>query len=775
MSTETETPRLWPEDHPVLLPLLPLVRCAWADGVLSPDEIRAFREHVQRQDWLSDEARAALVHWLDPDDPPEPAELAALGSRIRAAVAPDEAEPPPCLADLGLAFGRAEADEDLWSEEARRHLRALEEELGVVGAEAVRSALDVPPPGRPQRSEATPFEPAALHAYLESDRSELRSEILEALADPVLRIPHGTPSPEYRERVLDAVKELADRGWGGIAYPEEFGGMGDPGGAVAAFETLAYGDLSVLVKYGVQFGLFGGSIFQLGTGRHHRAYLRRVATLELPGCYAMTEGDHGSNVRELETVATHDPETDELVVTTPHEGAGKDWIGNAARHGRLATVFARLVVAGEDHGVHAILVPIRDGKGKALPGVRIEDRGLKEGLNGVDNGRLWFDGVRVPRANLLDRFAHIDDDGAYHSPIPSEGRRFFTMLGTLVGGRVSIAAASVSASKTALTIAVRYGDERRQFGPTGAHEVPVLDYLVHQRLLLPRLATTFGLHFAIRDLQRRFHANATAGEGGETDESVEVRAAGLKAYASWHAVDTIQKCREACGGRGYLAENRFGRLLTDTDVFTTFEGANPVLMQLVAKGLLSRFKDEMGDLRLWGAVRWLAERAQTNVTELNPVVTRRTDSDHLRDPDFHAAAFEYREERLVRSLAQRLKARIDDGMDSFHALNECQDHAVAAAHAHVERLILEAFRDGVARAPSPGLSEALASLATLWALSRMEADRGWFLETGYVEGGKARALRAEVNALCGEVRETARFLVDGFGIPDEVLAAPAGV
>ena len=57
--------------------------------------------------------------------------------------------------------------------------------------------------------------------------------------------------------------------------------------------------------------------------------------------------------------------------------------------------------------------------------------------------------------------------------------------------------------------------------------------------------------------------------------------------ATWHATATIQACREACGGAGYLAENRLTTLKADTDVFTTFEGDNTVLLQLVAKGLLT--------------------------------------------------------------------------------------------------------------------------------------------------------------------------------------------
>jgi acyl-CoA oxidase len=134
----------------------------------------------------------------------------------------------------------------------------------------------------------------------------------------------------------------------------------------------------------------------------------------------------------------------------------------------------------------------------------------------------------------------------------------------------------------------------------------------------------------------------------------------------------------------------------------------------------------------------------------------------------------YREQRLLASAGRRLRALISDGLDSFVAMNRVQDHLLALAEAHVERRIHEEFEQAVARAPSPAASESLASLAELWALARLEADRGWFLESGYFEPPKARAIRAEVNALCAEVAEHATALVAAFGIPDAVLSAPAG-
>ncbi|MBT8402696.1 MAG: acyl-CoA dehydrogenase family protein, partial [Gemmatimonadetes bacterium] len=749
----------WPEDHPGLLPVLPLVHVAWSDGILTSGERRVFRELILESPALDDADRAALEPWLDPDTPPSPTAVWSLRERIQALAGPEGAD-SVSLTELGYHIARPSGGHRPWRDPDARHaLASAEAALGVLGREAVLRVLasEAPPASKPPAGAL--FDVAGMAAYLAHPDAELRARVVALLQDPEFVIETEIDRPTHRARVLSAVRRLAEEGLGSLAYPEAYGGGSSPASAIAAFETLAFGDLSIVVKYGVQFGLFGGSIAQLGTEPHHRRYLPEIGTLALPGCYAMTEIGHGSNVRDLETRATWDPSARGFRIVTPHEKAGKEWIGNAALHGRMATVFAQLEVAGEDHGVHAFVVPIRDEKGRVVRGVRIEDNGPKVGLNGVDNGRIWFDDVVVPREALLDRFASVDEDGEYHSPIPSAGRRFFTMLGTLVAGRISIAAASVSVAKTALAVGVPYSARRRQFGPEGEAEVPVLTYTTQQRLLLPRLAATYAHHFAARALAERYE-RVLAGEGDETaSRELEAQAAGLKALASWHAMDTLQAVRESMGGRGFHADNRLGRLRDDTDIFTTFEGANAVLLQLVAKSLLVRFREEMGDLRFWDAVRWVAERAQTRVTELNPVVVRRHDEEHLRDPDFHLAAFQYREERLLASAARRLKGRLDAGMGSFAAMNEVQDHLVALARAHTECLLLDAILEGVKRAPTPGISETLRTLACLFALERLEADRAWFLEAGYFEGPKSEAIRAQVNRLCRDVAEQAEFLV----------------
>ena len=787
------------EDRP-LLAFLPMIYVAWADGELTPGEIDAISRLARDRGGLEEPAQERLACWLDPDNPPPPRQLQAMVRLIRRAAADMDESRRAGLARLGMVLARQGGESP--GAAVEEAVEELEAALGVVGPEASAEILtaDRPRPKRPVSEPEPPFPVAELTALLDrphgEDREAVRALLAEADFAPLL--PPVT-TEEYRDRVLEWLQGLAERGLGALSFPPETGGGGDLGRFIAAFETLGHGDLSLVVKYGVQFGLFGGSILQLGTEHHHERYLGDVGSGKLLGCFAMSETGHGSNVRDIETTARYDADSGELVVNTPHELARKDWIGNAARDGRMATVFAQLLVpvpeetalddAGtggdeeadgdaaeeawipegyENHGVHAVLVPIRGDDGEALPGIGIEDCGHKEGLNGVDNGRLTFDQVRVPRENLLDRFGGINGDGLYESPIPGSAKRFFTMLGTLVGGRISVAAAAVSAAKSGLAVAVRYGAHRRQFGPAGEAEVQILDYQAHQRRLLPRLAAVYAHHFAVRWMAERF-----VQRGEEDSREVETLAAGIKALATWQTVDTLQTCREACGGQGYLSVNRFGRLKNDTDIFTTFEGDNTVLLQLVARGRLTEYKQQFGDARVFNLLNMVLQRAATNLTEKNPVITRRTGSEHLRDPDFLHAAFEYREETLLIGVARRLKRRLDSGMDSFQAFNECQDHLLALSRGFVERVVLERFRAAVAELPDgtdPDLAEALGKLLALWGLWRLEADVGWFMENHYVEPPKAAAIRDEVLALCAELRPLAVPLVDGFGVPRQWLA-----
>jgi acyl-CoA oxidase len=758
--------------EPRLAAYLPLVYVAWADGDLEPAEIADIRVRLADGPELPAPSRALLCAWLDPAAAPSAGELATLLASLQWAGQELPVAKGRSLAALGAEL--AERRGALIHPGEREALVAAEAALGVDGTEAARGLVGTARKPPEAALAAAPLDVAGLAVFLDGVERSTRERVRRLLAAPEFAYRSELDRETYRAQVLAWCRRLAAEGIGPLGLPREHGGGGDPAAFLAAFETLAHHDLSLLVKLGVQFGLFAGSIHQLGTERHHAAWLPAAARLDLAGAFAMTETGHGSNVADLETTARYEPEGGTFEIHTPHAGARKDYIGGAARDARLAVVFAQLETGGARHGVHAFVVPLRDPGGSVLPGVHIEDCGEKLGLNGVDNGRIAFDHVRVPREALLDRFATVAEDGSYASPIASPGKRFFTMLGTLVGGRVSVALASLSAAKSALCIAVRYGERRRQFGTPGAAETLLLDYPAHQRRLLPRLATTYALHFALRDLAARY-VEAISGQGDDEDRrSVEGLAAGLKAVATWHATDTIQACREACGGQGYLSVNRFAALKADSDVFTTFEGDNTVLLQLVAKGLLSAYRKQFGDLGFVDLMRFVAARAGTAVRELNPIVSRMTAPEHLRDPEFHLGALRWREEHLLETVARRLRKRLGAGQEPTQAMLECQTHLLAAARAHVERTVVERAAAAVAAAPAD-LAAILRPLLALHALARLEADAGWLLEHGVLEAAKARAIRKQIDALCLELRPAARSLVEAFAIPDELLAAPIAI
>ena len=612
---------------------------------------------------------------------------------------------------------------------------------------------------------------------------DVKNRMRHELSDQVFR-PHYTPNTVIaRTKVDEQMRIMASRGAAEDGFKKEHGGNGDVGAAVTQIEMLAMSDLSLMVKAGVQWGLFGGAIENLGTERHHQAYVQKLIDLDLLGCFAMTETGHGSDVQALETTATYDPDSQEFVIDSPTPTSRKDYIGGAAQTARVAAVFAQLITAdGTGHGVHCLVVPIRDDEGNDLPGVTTSDCDYKGGLPGVDNGRIQFDHVRVPRENLLNKYADVAPDGTYSSPIENPNRRFFTMLGTLIRGRVTVGGSAGAAARVALDIATRYALQRRQFAaPDDDTEVLLMDYLVHQRRLLPLIAKSYALQFAQNELVSKTHELQTADDPDpEEQRELESRAAGLKAANTWHATTAIQEAREACGGAGYLAENRLIALKADTDVFTTFEGDNHVLTQLVAKELLTAYADDIKGMSPVEWVRFAANFASERVmkrtaaqTIMQTILDTRQDNEEegsLFNRGTQVQMFEDREEYMLASVARRLQAKSKE-MSAFDAFNSVQDHVLHAATAHIDRIILEAFVAGIDACEDDEAREILGMVCDLYALSVIEGDKAWFVEHRFLSTERAKAVTRGINDRCRRLRPYAEMLVDGFGIPEQLRYA----
>lgn len=636
-------------------------------------------------------------------------------------------------------------------------------------AEAAESRIDIP----------------AVTDMLLGTWGDIRRQARQMIKDPAFWRIDGQSMAEHRERVLAQLHLLVENKAVHRAFPKRFGGSEDNGGNIAGFEELVVADPSLQIKSGVQWGLFGAAVFQLGTAEHHEKWLPGIMSLDIPGAFAMTETGHGSDVAAIGTTATYDPETEEFVIHTPFRGAWKDYLGNAALHGIAATVFAQLITNGVNHGVHCFYVPIRDENGDFLPGIGGEDDGLKGGLNGIDNGRLHFDHVRVPRTNLLNRYGDVAADGTYSSDIPSPGRRFFTMLGTLVQGRISLDGSAAWASALALYISLTYANQRRQFDSgAGTDEVVLLDYGKHQRRLLPRLATTYAEIFVHDEFLKKFDGVFSGRTDTDADrEDLETLAAALKPLSTWHALDTLQEAREACGGAGFLFENRLVGLRQDLDIYATFEGDNNVLLQLVGKRLLSDYAQQFrgkdakalaafavgqtaGKVFHGAGLRQLGQA----VTDLGS--TARSVERGLRADQQHEL-LAGRVQQMVADIAGRLRPASKLPREEAAALfNQNQSELIEAARAHGELLQWEAFTDAVNRTVDPGTKHVLTWLRDLFGLSLIEKHLAWYLLNGRISAQRGGAVTRYIDRLCARLRPHAQDLVDAFGYEPEHVRAP---
>ena len=642
--------------------------------------------------------------------------------------------------------------------------------------------IPVPPSGSAR------LDVAAVSTALLGSWAEARRTGRERAARPEMHRPLDMNVAEHRERVFEQMQTLAAENVSHPMLPEHLGGPNDNGANVAAFEELVVADPSLQIKAGVQWGLYTSAIVQLGNEEQQQAWVPGAMDLTTPGAFAMTEIGHGSDVQSLATTATYDPsggEDGEWVIHTPFRAAWKDFLGNAAIHAKAATVFARLITKGVDHGVHCFYVPVRDAEGELLPGVSSEDDGPKGGLNGIDNGRLAFDHVRIPRTNLLGRYGDVAADGTYTSPIESPGRRFFTMLGTLVQGRVSLDGSAIRASQLALHIAITYATQRRQFtaaDPT--QETVLMDYQAHLHRLLPKLAATYAGAFAHEQLLQAFDdVFSGRGDTPEAREDLETLAAALKPTSTRLALDTIQEAREACGGAGYMAENQLVGLHQDLDVYATFEGDNTVLLQLVGKRLLSDYTSELKNVDRAGIGRFIAQRAEvlakrhTPWTRLAQDISDRGNArrafDSMRDADFQEEMLSDRARVKVEELALALRpaAKMDPADAAAH-VNKHQVELLAAARAHADLVRWRAFTDGIASIEDAGSRAVLTDVRDLFGLTLIEDDLAWYLLNGHISVTRGRQISSDLRRLLWRLRPHALDLVHAFDIRPGHVRAP---
>lgn len=560
--------------------------------------------------------------------------------------------------------------------------------------------------------------------------------------NPAFAIHYGDEeTPAWRTRVHGIVDQFLD---GSIITLEDL--RTRPSRFFKLCQQACWVDGSVGATLFAGYLIFGGSLVYLGTDRHTHLH-RDVDTFTVPGCFAMTEVGHGSNLRGLETEARYDAEAKEFVVNTPSWKSAKWAIALAAWNARLVTVLARLILpGGQDKGIHAFLVPVRDTSGELLPGVSIADCDRLIGLNGVGIGGLAFRDVRIPRENLLNRFCDVQPDGTFVAANPgmSSGDLFNATVGPLTIER--LVPFSTAATKLALTIAVRFAHTRKQFGPRGASEVPIFQYVSHQRRLLPGIARTYAISLLLEHL----HARLDGFLPGELPRSFQALCAGYKAVSYEYAIETVRTARECCSVHSFRHANKIARAYLDINGFSHAAGDNIVLLQHAARTLLEGDDGALGGTL---AVHGAGPRP--------PELERRQ---QILDARWKALRAVAREEIMKHS----------SSMNLFEAWNLASPFAIKMVRGYVEALLHRTFADEVARAEGTPNAEVLGLLCQLYGHTVIADDLGWFCSAdaaGPAPQWSPVELEKTILDLCSRLAPVASQLVDAFGVPEPVLPA----
>ena len=554
--------------------------------------------------------------------------------------------------------------------------------------------------------------------------------------------------------MLAWAKELAGEGGTAIGFPVEYGGEGEVGALdrrvrdARVRRPLAAGEVRRPVR----------PVRRRGAAPRHRAPprappVRRSPALELPGCFAMTETGHGSNVQAL----AHDRDL------RRRRAASSSSTRRTRTRARTTSATPRAtgawprcspssIVGGEARGVHALLVPLRDEDGAVLPGVTIEDCGAEARPR---RRRQRPDRVRPRPRPARRRCSTATRQVARRRHLRQPDREPDEALlrdarHADPGPRRASAARRSPRRRSRSTSRSGTRSPRRQFGPPGGEEVLLLDYRTHQRRLLPALATTYGLHFAQERLVAQLHEVFTAPTTcrDRKRRELETLAAGLKAVASWHATDTIQTCREACGGAGYLREQPLRRA----------EGRHRRLHDV--RGRQHRPAPARGEepadrlprpVRRAGPARPRDVRRRPGASARSPSAPpcARCSPAGAASPgrDDGRAARPRRAARRCcagarstssQGVARRLKGGIDGGRDAVRRARRLPGpRRRGRARVGRPRRAGGVRRRASSAARTPRCAPVLDRLCSLYALARIEAERGWYQEHGRLS---ARAL-----------------------------------
>ena len=486
------------------------------------------------------------------------------------------------------------------------------------------------------------------------------------------------------------------------------------------------------------------------------------------GCYAQTELGHGSNVQGLETTATYDPKTDEIVMNSPTISSTKWWVGGLGLTATHAVVMAKLHLNGEDYGLHTFLVPIRDkATHKTHEGVEAGDIGPKLGFAGVDNGYVRFTNYRIPRTNMLMKFAQLSDKGEY----TVQGGDLIKMVySTMLFIRKQMVSEAARRLSMGLTIAIRYGIVRRQFkAPGETEETKLLDYQSQQQRLLGLLVDTYAMYFAGVELNARYKQCQLELEAGDSPILGEVNAvaSGLKAFFTWETVKGLEVCRQCCGGHGYMSISGVSTMFNDYAPTVTYEGDNTLMAMQCSKWVLKQLNfDKSNGLTPPGPKAQFLWDYENNINLTADSATM----DLVRNGEFLGQALKVASIYLALQLRDRLAGETDS--DPWNEV--VQLDAVQLAKAFCVASVYMDFENEVNKVEDAALQAALVRLKTFYGLRNLLDLTPALIGSGFLTVDHIDLASEALEHLLLEIRPDALGLIEGFNHDDTSLNSAIG-
>lgn len=339
------------------------------------------------------------------------------------------------------------------------------------------------------------------------------------------------------------------------------------------------------IRFTVQFNLFAGSIVGLA-GPNQMRILDELHESGSLGCFLLTEMQAGVlSGLIVKTTATYDPATSEFVLHTPDDSAAKNWISQGYT-AELGVVIADLVVDGKSHGPHPFIMKLRDKQGGSLvPGIRIEDMGAKTVANDLDNARVWFDNVRLPKDALLNRFADVVDHK--YVQVGDEAMRIEVIGQRLLTGRQCISEAALIFSRVLHMKTEEYAKTKTcngLGGETSLLSMPQLSSVFRQsyRELDDMLAFTAEVESRLCDVLR----NGKIPSSDLVDAIAVAKIRGIDV-----AIQCVHRLRLEVGS--YALMGNAGFELMDMFLCCKFaEGDSRILQMKLARDRLKRLKNE---------------------------------------------------------------------------------------------------------------------------------------------------------------------------------------